>query len=119
MPVPGRSRYDKSHWQRVLIVDGAYLIANCLTFLARFLIFHYWLFADRGSAPAPSALGCSSPRSPCPGKLLRPEPPGGQRVRDPAGRLARLGPGAAGRPAAEGVRASADSGALPEPGTRR
>src|SRR5437763_13331230 len=27
---------DKSHWQRVVIVDGAYLLANCLTFLTRF-----------------------------------------------------------------------------------
>src|SRR6516165_2432219 len=42
---------DKSHWQRVLIVDAAYLIANVVTFLARFLIFHYLLFADRGSEP--------------------------------------------------------------------
>src|SRR5215467_4818808 len=38
-----------THWQRVVIVDGAYLVANCVTFLTRFAIFHYLLFADRGS----------------------------------------------------------------------
>jgi|SRR5271165_1308388 len=45
--------------KRVLITDGTYLVANCLTFLGRFVIFHYVLFADgrpdgrsrRGSAP--------------------------------------------------------------------
>jgi putative flippase GtrA len=34
---------------RVLITDGTYLAANCLTFLARFVIFHYVLFADSRS----------------------------------------------------------------------
>jgi putative flippase GtrA len=37
------------HWQRVAVVNGAYLTANCLTFITRFLIFHYVLFADRGA----------------------------------------------------------------------
>ena len=110
---------DKSHWQRVLIVDGAYLIANCLTFLARFLIFHYWLFADRGSAPAPSALEVVESEMAGPGKLLRSEPlaanGSGTRLDASPG----WDPGAAGRPAAEGVRASADSGARPEAGSRR
>src|SRR5499427_4244357 len=36
-----------THWERVLIVDGAYLLANCVTFITRFVIFHYFLFADR------------------------------------------------------------------------
>ncbi len=36
--------------QRVVLVNGAYFIANCVTFVARFAIFHYVLFADRGSA---------------------------------------------------------------------
>ena len=47
---------DKSHWQRVVIVDGAYLLANCLTFLTRFAIFHYFLFADRGSKLSDSVV---------------------------------------------------------------
>jgi putative flippase GtrA len=37
--------------QRILITDGTYLAANCLTFVARFVIFHYVLFADRSPRP--------------------------------------------------------------------
>jgi putative flippase GtrA len=33
-----------------LVVNGTYFAANILTFFARFLIFHYVLFADRGSS---------------------------------------------------------------------
>jgi putative flippase GtrA len=43
------------HWEQVAFVDGAYLVANCVTFATRFLIFHYVLFADRGSRVPPSA----------------------------------------------------------------
>lgn len=50
-------RMGLSHPARVLFVDGAYLVANCGTFLARFVIFHYVLFADRGSAVSPEAAG--------------------------------------------------------------
>ena len=35
--------------ERLLFVGAAYLLANCVTFLTRFLIFHYILFRDRGS----------------------------------------------------------------------
>jgi putative flippase GtrA len=46
---------------RLLITDGTYLAANCLTFLARFVIFHYVLFADRPSAaPAEPSISSSS-----------------------------------------------------------
>lgn len=46
---------------RVLITDGTYLAANCLTFLARFVIFHYVLFADRRSgAPVEPSMSSSS-----------------------------------------------------------
>jgi putative flippase GtrA len=38
-----------SHVQRVLFADAAYFVANCVTFLTRFLIFHYILFKDRGT----------------------------------------------------------------------
>jgi putative flippase GtrA len=38
--------------ERVLFVAAAYFGANCLTFLTRFVIFHYVLFADRGSKEA-------------------------------------------------------------------
>ena len=40
---------DMPHTERVLFVGAAYFIANCVTFLTRFLIFHYILFRDRGS----------------------------------------------------------------------
>lgn len=44
-----------------LVVNGTYLGANVLTFVARFVIFHYVLFADRGSSaggdrPRPSSV---------------------------------------------------------------
>jgi putative flippase GtrA len=35
--------------KKVLFAQGLYLAANCATFVIRFLIFHYVLFADRGS----------------------------------------------------------------------
>ena len=35
--------------KEILFAQGLYLAANCLTFIIRFLIFHYVLFADRGS----------------------------------------------------------------------
>ncbi len=44
-----------SHWQRVLVVNTAYLMANCVTFVTRFAIFHYVLFADRGSKGSPGS----------------------------------------------------------------
>jgi putative flippase GtrA len=49
------------HWQRVLVVNVAYFLANCVTFVSRFVFFHYILFADRGpkggSAPGGQAPG--------------------------------------------------------------
>ncbi len=56
-----------SHWQRVAVVNAAYLLANCVTFVTRFAIFHYVLFADRGSRG--SAAG-----SPGPAELPEPVP---------------------------------------------
>ena len=35
------------HLEKIAVVNGAYLLANCVTFVSRFLIFHYVLFADR------------------------------------------------------------------------
>jgi putative flippase GtrA len=58
------------HWQHVAVVNGAYFLANCVTFVSRFVIFHYVLFADRGSrarpAPARSARqpGAAGPAVP-------------------------------------------------------
>ncbi len=44
-----------SHWERVAIVNGAYFAANCVTFVTRFLIFHYVLFANRGAKATAAA----------------------------------------------------------------
>ena len=41
-----------SHWERVAIVNTAYFLTNCVTFVTRFAIFHYVLFANRGSERA-------------------------------------------------------------------
>jgi putative flippase GtrA len=38
-----------SHWEHVAVVNGAYFLANCITFVVRFAIFHYVLFASRGN----------------------------------------------------------------------
>ena len=38
--------------KEVLFAQGLYLLANCVTFVIRFLIFHNVLFADRESSGA-------------------------------------------------------------------
>ncbi len=48
--------------EKVLFAQGLYLAANCVTFVIRFLIFHYVLFADRGPKPEASEPE-ASPRS--------------------------------------------------------
>lgn len=59
------------HLARVAVVNGAYLAANCITFVTRFLIFHYFLFADRRRpavaaelAAAPGAANAGGDESP-------------------------------------------------------
>jgi putative flippase GtrA len=43
-----------THLMKHLVVQGAYFLMNCITFVARFLIFHYVLFAGRDEgAPMP------------------------------------------------------------------
>jgi putative flippase GtrA len=44
------------HLEKHLVVNGAYLAANCVTFVCRFLIFHYVLFAKRRKADAATEL---------------------------------------------------------------
>jgi putative flippase GtrA len=44
-----------SHWERVAIVNVAYFAANCVTFVTRFAIFHYVLFASPGSKATEAA----------------------------------------------------------------
>ena len=40
--------------ERAIFLQGVYLLANGITFLTRFVIFHKLLFANRGTAEAPS-----------------------------------------------------------------
>jgi putative flippase GtrA len=57
--------HNLHHFQRHLVVQGTYLAANCITFVMRFLIFHYVLFKRRepvlaaDEAPATAAAGSS------------------------------------------------------------
>lgn len=54
------------HWERQGFINAGYFLANCVTFVSRFLIFHYVLFADRGSAASDdrSAAGAAAGSSP-------------------------------------------------------
>jgi putative flippase GtrA len=134
---------DMSHAERVLFVGAAYFLANCVTFLTRFLIFHYILFRDRGSKV--SELVSELPASERPGASERrsaSEQPGARATRSANGSQSAAGDdvvasepfAAAG--SASGVNGSSawagngaerspgrvptrDDAALPEPGTRR
>jgi putative flippase GtrA len=44
-----------THLKKHLAVQGAYLLMNCVTFVARFMIFHYVLFANKDRPGAVSA----------------------------------------------------------------
>ena len=51
--------YHLHHLSKDVVVGGVYFLANCITFMARFLIFHYFLFADgskAGQAEAPVGI---------------------------------------------------------------
>jgi len=49
--------------KRIAVADGVYFAANCLTFVLRFVIFHYILFADARSQREP-ASGVAGPDDP-------------------------------------------------------
>jgi putative flippase GtrA len=73
----------------VLVADVFYFGANCLTFALRFVIFHYVLFADRGSAA--DVLAVVEGREPLPAE----EPAAGQPgAADPARFSPHASPGA-------------------------
>jgi putative flippase GtrA len=109
--------------QQVLFVDACYFLANCVTFLTRFLIFHYVLFRDRGSKL--SELVSELPASEFPG--ARPGVTSSADEGAPSDPLAA--DGSAGRVNGSPILAAAerspgraptrDEAALPEPGTRR
>jgi putative flippase GtrA len=65
---------DHSHWQRVAVVAVVYFLANCVTFAARFLIFHYILFARPGGGQPAASGRPGEPDGPGqPGQEERPE----------------------------------------------
>lgn len=45
---------DAAGLRRAAIINGVAAAANCFTFVARFLIIHYILFADRGAEESPA-----------------------------------------------------------------
>jgi putative flippase GtrA len=115
--------------ERLMFAAAAYFLANCVTFLTRFLIFHYILFKDRGSKV--SELVSELPASERPGAtsgsddgfqstgdgVVASEPfaaagsaPGGNGSSAWAGNGAERSPGR---------RPDRNETALPEPGTRR
>jgi putative flippase GtrA len=50
-----------THLKKHLVVQGAYFLMNCVTFIARFLFFHYVLFATKGAhAGGPARPGGSA-----------------------------------------------------------
>jgi len=117
-----------SDTQRVLFADACYFLANCVTFLTRFLIFHYVLFKDRGSTV--SELVSELPASELPGARAASELPGAEPASPPGAEPAAApfaAAGSAGRAngswtSAErspGRRSSRDETGLPEAGTRR
>jgi putative flippase GtrA len=54
-----------THWERTAVVAVVYFLANCLTFAARFLIFHFVLFA-RPAGDAGRGAQAGSPAGPGP-----------------------------------------------------
>jgi len=111
-----------SHVQQVLFVDAAYFLANCVTFVTRFLIFHYVLFRDRGAKV--SELVSELPASEFPGARPAPAPAAG----DGTASEPLAATGSAGRVNGSAVLASSESpgrrptsdeAVVPEPGTRR
>ena len=46
--------HDMHGLERAIFLQGVYLFANGITFMMRFVIFHKLLFANRGTAEAPS-----------------------------------------------------------------
>jgi putative flippase GtrA len=49
---------------KVIVVEGIYLLANIITFLMRFVIFHYILFADKSKGSTDAADGLPAPGHP-------------------------------------------------------
>jgi putative flippase GtrA len=55
---------DLRGFERIGFVVVVNFLANCVTFVARFVLFHYVLFADRGSAAAAVPAASGTPEEP-------------------------------------------------------
>src|SRR6266568_4695334 len=114
------------HAQRVLFADAAYFLANSVTFMTRFVIFHYLLFADRGSKePSPDAVELSRPSATAPANGSEPESvavnesgPESAAVNGSASRGSGVPAWAGAAERSPNGRAEPESSALPEPGMR-
>jgi putative flippase GtrA len=73
------------HIQKHLVVQGTYFVANCITFVSRFLIFHYVLFANRRrGAVAEESIPAPAPELPEAGEMaLTSESSTAQAQREP------------------------------------
>ena len=115
--------------ERLMFAAAAYFLANCVTFLTRFLIFHYILFRDRGAKV--SELVAELPASERPGATSGPangfQSTGDGVVASEPFAAAGSAPGGNGSSAWAGNGAERSPGrrpdrnetALPEPRTRR
>ncbi len=48
------------HLEKNLVIGGVYFLANCVTFVLRFLIFHYVLFADKDTTAETAMIEAES-----------------------------------------------------------
>ena len=76
-------------WAFHLVTQGFYLAANVVTFIGRFVIFNFVLFADRGARPGPA--GTALPPRGLPHRPWWPAPGFADRSIGRAGPPARLG----------------------------
>jgi putative flippase GtrA len=83
--------------KHVLLVDAVYLVANFVTFMLRFVIFHYVLFTDRTTAARAAATG---PDAVPPGTRHAPRPAEAPNPATSASAASAGADGAASAPAA-------------------
>jgi putative flippase GtrA len=113
-----------THTQKLIFVGTAYFAANCVTFLTRFVIFHYVLFKDRRAQLAASAVtagAAAGPGGPVPAPAGSPGDQAGGGPAPVSGAAARVN-GSSAWAASGGSRRpgpATESGSLPEPETQR
>jgi putative flippase GtrA len=64
------------HLEKHLVVNGAYFLANCVTFVCRFLIFHYVLFKDKQTTVGPEVEAAAPDAAPAVAPAVAPQEPG-------------------------------------------